>query len=591
MHVIETLKRSIAHGLKAVYKIDISLKEIILSPTDKNFQGNYTFTTFPYAGRAKVAPKAMAEALGQYLIAQEELVPSYQVVKGFLNLTLADKAWTEILNETTDALDAAHSKTGKSMVVEFSSPNTNKPLHLGHLRNNFLGSALANILEEVGHTVHKVNIINDRGIHICKSMVAYQRFGEGRTPTSEGIKGDHFVGHYYVLFNKAYKKEVSDLLKQGKTTEQAEQQAPIMQATRALLLAWEAGDHAVRALWEKMNEWVYEGFKKTYDRTNTTFNKLYYESKTYLIGKEVVKEGLKKGVFQSREDGSVWVDLADVKLDQKLLLRSDGTTVYMTQDMGNVDQRYEAFDFAQHIYVVGSEQERHFNVLFAIMKKLGRPYADRLYHLSYGMVDLPSGKMKSREGTTVDADTLIGEMVATAKETTQALGKVEELGEKEAKALYEMLGIGAIKYFLLRVNAKKRLLFNPKESIDFQGNTASFVQYTYARICTMLKKAMWKARAGVEGEMPWHQAEKGVILELGRYRESLENASNTYNPALMADYVYQLAKAYNHFYATLPIMRAEDEEVKARRLYLSSATALAIKKGMALLGMAVPQKM
>ncbi|MEM7362144.1 MAG: arginine--tRNA ligase [Bacteroidota bacterium] len=591
MQVAYELKRSIVDGLKANYAIDVPLEKIILSPTEKNFEGNYTFTTFPLKSQLNVSPPSIAEKLGAYLIEKNDLVAHYQVVKGFLNLTLSDKGWIAMAKQAVDDLQTEWVKTNERIVVEFSQPNTNKPLHLGHLRNNFLGTSLSNILEATGHTVDRINIMNDRGIHICKSMVAYQRFGENRTPTSEGMKGDHFVGHYYVLFEKAYQEEIKTLTQKLGDVERAKREAPIMVLAQKTLEKWEAGDTEVVALWKRMNEWVIAGFEVTYKRTDTTFDKVYYESDTYLLGKKVVNEGLERGILKKKKDGSVWVDLEEKKLGEKLVLRSNGTTVYITQDMGAIDERHETFNFDKHIYVVGSEQERHFEVLFEIMKKLGRTYAHKLYHLSYGMVDLPSGKMKSREGTTVDADTLIDEMVATAKETTQTLGKVAGLGEKEAEALYEILGVGAIKYFLLRVNPKKRLLFNPKESIDFQGNTASFIQYTHARICTMLQKAKWQEKRDMQSDIPWHEAEKGVIFQLGRYQESLENASNMYNPACLVDYVYQLAKAYNHFYAILPIMHAEDEKMKVRRLYLSSVTALALKKSMALLGIEVPQKM
>lgn len=592
MKLVHKLKKGIRDALHSVYKYDISWEVIVISPTEKKFEGTYTFTTFPLAGKLGSSPEKIAFEVGDWLLAQSAYVASYQVVKGFLNLTLSPAGWQEMVSEAHADLDRRMERTGEKMVIEFSSPNTNKPLHLGHLRNNFLGSALSNILEEVGHTVYKVNIINDRGIHICKSMVAYQLFGEGATPASMGMKGDHFVGHYYVLFEKAYQKEIAMLTEKLGSREQAKQEAPIMLAAQKMLEKWEADDQEVRTLWKKMNDWVYDGFEVTYKRTGTTFDKFYYESNTYLLGKEVVAEGLGKGIFEKRADGSVWADLAAANLDEKLVLRSNGTTVYITQDMGTIDQRYEEYQFDQHIYVVGSEQERHFQVLFEMMRRLGRTYADRLYHLSYGMVDLPSGKMKSREGTTVDADHLIEEMVGTAEHMTRALGKVEAFDEAESKKLYEMLGIGAIKYFLLRVNPKKRLLFNPEASIDFQGHTASFIQYTHARICTMLSKASQEV---VEAPQVWssslEEAEKNLIFQLARFHDSLVAAAKAYNPTFIADYVYQLAKVYNHLYAAMPIIRAETRVVADQRLYLSWLTARTLKRGMALLGIEVPEKM
>ena len=592
MNLSYQLKKSIAEALQSIYDRDFLPEKLHLSPTEKNFEGTHTLTTFSLAGSLKSSPQEVAEKVGQWLVEHGDWVVKYQVVKGFLNLTLSDTAWQRVVESLEEALMYQSAPTGKHVVVEFSQPNTNKPLHLGHLRNNFLGTALSNILEAAGDKVERVNIMNDRGIHICKSMIAYERFGKGRTPASEGMKGDHFVGHYYVLFEKEYQREIQALVEGGVDREQAKKEASIMLAAQAMLEKWEAGDAEVVALWKRMNGWVFEGFEVTYKRTDTTFDKIYYESDTYLLGKKVVREGLEKGIFEKRKDGSVWIDLEDKKLDHKLVLRSNGTTVYITQDMGAIDQRYEAYTFDEHIYVVGSEQDRHFEVLFEIMRRLGRRYADKLYHLSYGMVDLPSGKMKSREGTTVDADRLIDEMVTTAEETTRSLGKVEGLGEEEAHRLYDMLGVGAIKYFLLRVNPKKRILFNPEDSIDFQGKTASFIQYTHARICTMLRKAGYdKAKAPQEWKEPVAEAEKSVILQLSGYREALEHAAKTHNPALLADYAYQLAKVYNHLYATLPMMRAEKKEVMERRLYLSWVTSDLIKRAMALLGIQVPESM
>ena len=591
MNLSKKLQKSIKEALFALYQYDCGLDKLKLSPTERGYKGTHTLMLFAMAGMMKIGPLELGSAIGDWLVKNSDLVLGYEVVKGFLNLTLRDKAWDYLLEEVAEGLSYKSSKSGRRILVEFSQPNTNKPLHLGHLRNNFLGTALSNILMEVGHDVSRVNIMNDRGIHICKSMIAYERYGKGQTPESTGMKGDHFVGHYYVLFEKVYKEEVARL-REKVGDERARKQAPIMCAAQEMLAKWESGDKAVCALWKKMNAWVFKGFDLTYKRSGTFFDKIDYESDTYLLGKEVVKEGLRGGIFQKREDGSVWIDLRDVKLGEKLLLRGNGTTVYMTQDMGLIDSRYETYHFDKHIYVVGNEQKRHFEVLFEVMRRLGRTYEDKLYHLAYGMVDLPSGKMKSREGTSVDADNLIDQMVAMAKVMTESLGKGVVFGEEQARRLYDMLGIGAIKYFLLRVNPHKRLLFNPKETIDFQGNTAAFIQYTHARVCTMLRKARCEKELVIKRwDRAWDEAEQRILLQLGRYYDHLRSAAQGYNPAILADYVYQLAKAYNHMYAKLPMMHAKDRVLAERRLYLSWVTARLIKKGMLLLGIEVPDRM
>ena len=593
MTVSESIQEAVRKAVRDIYQFDVAPQDLSLSLSEKKFRGSYAVTLFTLAGKIKIAPQKLTNDIGRWLMAHCALIEDYQAVTGFLNLTLAAQAWGMIMQEVNADLDYMPSPTGHRLLIEFSQPNTNKPLHLGHLRNNFLGSALANILEANGNKVHKINIMNDRGIHICKSMVAYRHFGQGRTPQSENMKGDHFVGHYYVRFEQAYRAEVAALQAASNDPERAKKEAPIMQEAQAMLKAWEEGEPSVRALWEKMNDWVLEGFDTTYQRTGTTFDKVYYESDTYLIGKKIVQEGLEKGIFYKKADQSVWINLEEKALGEKLLLRGNGTTVYITQDMGAIDERYASHPFDKHIYVVGNEQERHFQLLFSIMKKLERPYADKLYHLSYGMVDLPSGKMKSREGTTVDADTLIDEMVLAAKEKTKAIGKLMDLDAKEAQRLYEMLALGAIKYFLLRVNPKKGLLFDPTTSIDFQGNTASFIQYTHARISTMLKKAAYTKpdHQAIQWEKLREKAVQDLILQLQGYRSSLQRAAAQYNPSLIADYAYQLAKSYNHFYATLSIINAKDPDTTQRRLYLSWVTALLIRESMRLLGISVPDKM
>ncbi len=597
------IKEGISAAFAALYNHSISAEEIALQATRKDFAGTYTLVTFPYGRISKLNPEQTGQAIGEYLKANlSNVVADYNVVKGFLNLELSEGSQVDLFAKIFNGANVADSpvfsieEKNRTVVVEYSSPNTNKPLHLGHLRNNFLGNSVARILKANGNKVVKVQIINDRGIHICKSMVAWLKFGEGETPEIAGIKGDHLVGKYYVAFDKAYKEEIAALVADGLEKEVAEKQAPIFVEAQEMLLKWEAKDPEVYALWEKMNGWVYAGFEDTYQRMGVDFDKLYYESDTYLIGRDRVMEGLEKGVFYKKEDGSIWVDLTDEGLDQKLLLRSDGTSVYMTQDIGTAIMRYEDYpDLSQLIYTVGNEQEYHFKVLFLILKKLGYKWAEACYHLSYGMVDLPSGKMKSREGTVVDADDLIQQMADTAKSRTEELGKIEGFTEEQANALYETLGLGAIKYFLLKVDPKKRMLFNPEESIEFQGNTGPFIQYTYARISAIVRKAVQLdidiAAIDYNQITDLHETERDLIYAISQYPEKLALAANEYSPAVVAQYVYDIAKEYNRFYAEVSIFSEDDVEKRKFRVGLSALAAETIKVNMNLLGINVPNRM
>lgn len=597
MDIQNALEQAIQNAFKVLFQTDIPLEELSLQPTRKEFEGSHTFVTFPYSRISKKKPEETADLLGKFLAEQHaDLVAGYNVVKGFLNLVLQDQVWCKTLENILQQKDfGLHAPNGKKVVVEYSSPNTNKPLHLGHLRNNFLGYSVSKILKANGWDVEMVNLVNDRGIHICKSMLAYQKFGQGETPNTSGQKGDHLVGKYYVVFDKAYKQEIEELVSKGHSKEEAEKQAPLLLEAQAMLQKWENGDEATVSLWKKMNEWVYEGFSSTYERMGVTFDKYYYESETYLLGKDIVTEGLEKGVFFKKEDGSVWVDLTDEGLDEKLLLRGDGTSVYITQDLGTAALKYKDFAFDNSVYVVGNEQDYHFEVLFKILKKLEKPYANGLYHLSYGMVDLPSGKMKSREGTVVDADDLMQEMAETAEAHTIALGKIEGFTEEQAKALYETIGMGALKYFLLKVDPKKRMLFNPEESIQFQGNTAPFIQYTHARIAAILRKAdqldiPYKAVSVIQNST-LQEVERDLIYLLSDFPEKVKLAGDTYAPSVIAQYVYDLAKEYNRFYAELSIFNEQDEQARAFRVLLSYLVATIIKRGMSLLGINVPDRM
>ncbi|NVJ45923.1 MAG: arginine--tRNA ligase [Cytophagia bacterium] len=598
----QQIKQGISDALKALYSHELTADDIALQPTRKEFEGTYTYVTFPLGRVSKKSPEETGNDIGAYLVEHTSEVSAFNTVKGFLNISISETSQVHQFAQMFDGTDVSKSaafqvpSTGKTVVVEYSSPNTNKPLHLGHLRNNFLGNSVSRILEAAGNEVKKVQIINDRGIHICKSMLAWQRFGNGETPESTGLKGDHLVGKYYVEFDKAYKAEIAQLVEGGMAKEQAEKEAPILLEAQEMLRKWEEKDPEVYSLWEKMNSWVYYGFNATYKRMGVDFDKLYFESDTYLIGRDRVLEGLEKGVFYKKEDGSVWVDLTDEGLDEKLLLRKDGTSVYMTQDIGTALMRFDDFPgLSQLIYTVGNEQEYHFKVLFLILKKLGYEWADACYHLSYGMVDLPTGKMKSREGTVVDADDLIQEMADTAKARTEELGKIDGFTPEQAADLYEKLGLGAVKYYLMKVDPRKRMLFNPEESIEFQGNTGPFIQYTYARISAILRKA---AQLGISIESidfdaitEVHQTEKDLIFAIGQYKEKLQVAADTYSPAIIAQYVYDLAKEYNRFYTGISIFNEDDAVLMQFRVALSALTAETIKVSMALLGIQVPERM
>ncbi|MCX2478019.1 arginine--tRNA ligase [Pedobacter sp. MC2016-15] len=583
----------VVKGLKQLYNQDVEESLISIQDTRKEFEGQATIVVFPFVRFSKKSPEQTANDLGEYLVANLEVVTAFNVVKGFLNLSITNSYWMDLFN--TDLLRPDFGKipsNGKKVMVEYSSPNTNKPLHLGHVRNNLLGYSVSELLKANGSEVYKVNLVNDRGIHICKSMLAWQKWGEQETPESSGLKGDHLVGKYYVIFDKEYKKEIEALKLTGQTEEEAKKNAPLIREAQAMLLAWENGDEGVISLWKRMNGWVYDGFAVTYKNLGVDFDKYYYESNTYLLGKDTVDEGLEKGVFFKKEDGSVWIDLTADGLDQKLVLRADGTSVYITQDLGTAQMKFDDFGMDESIYVVGNEQDYHFKVLFLILDKLGKSWAKGLYHLSYGMVDLPSGKMKSREGTVVDADDLIAEMVATAKQKTEALGKVDNFSEEEKESLYYKIGMGALKYFLLKVEPKKRLLFDPAESIDFQGNTGPFIQYTHARIKSLLSKAGFTAGVLVDNQIELSATELEMIILLAKYPAEIAAAAKTFSPASLANYIYEVAKMFNKFYHEIPpIVKEENEQLKQHRLNLSWVTANVIKDGMRILGIEVPERM
>lgn len=592
---LDTLLRSeIQAAVKKVFDTDAGTLQ--LQPTNKEFEGSHTLVCFPLTKISRKKPEETAAAIGEALVESGALVSRFNVVKGFLNLVLHDSVWAKQLASIYENPSYGKLEPGGEMMVEYSSPNTNKPLHLGHLRNNFLGASVANILEANGNAIHKVQIINDRGIHICKSMVAWQLFGDGETPASSGIKGDHLVGKYYVEFDKAYKAQVNALKEKGMPEEQAEKEAPIMKQAVETLQKWEQKDEVTVKLWEKMNGWVYAGFDDTYKKMGVTFDKLYYESDTYLLGREEVLKGVDKGVFFRKEDGSVWVDLTADGLDQKLLLRSDGTSVYMTQDIGTAILRFRDFPKIDgQVYTVGNEQEYHFKVLFLILDKLGYAWAKKCYHLSYGMVDLPTGKMKSREGTVVDADDLIAEMDSEAERQTRELGKIADMDGDEAQQLFHMIGLGALKFFLLKVDPKKRMLFDPAESIQLQGFTGPFIQYTHARIRAILRTAAAmpveieaKALAAVTH---MEDAERDVVQIVSAYETKVKEAAREYSPAIIANYVYELAKTYNQFYQSVPIFKESDAGKLRFRIALSHSAAEVIKKAMGLLGINVPERM
>jgi arginyl-tRNA synthetase len=594
------LRSAIQQAIQAVY--ETAVDDITLQPTKKEFEGTYTFVTFGLTKALRKPPVAIGQGIGEWLLANSPLVSGFNVVQGFLNISLSGAAYIQALNRIAATPDFGHVPSrGAQVLVEFSSPNTNKPLHLGHLRNNFLGDSVSRILAANGYVVTKACLVNDRGIHICKSMLAYQLFGQQadgtfETPESAGLKGDHLIGKYYVLFDKAYKAEVQQLVAAGTPAEVAEKQAPLMQQAQEMLRKWEQGDAETVALWQQMNGWVYAGFAETYNKIGVSFDKTYYESDTYLLGKDVVEEGLQKGVFYQKEDNSVWIDLTAEGLDHKLVLRGDGTSVYITQDLGTTDLKFSDFHSDKSIWVVGNEQDYHFKVLFAIMKRLGRPYADGCYHLSYGMVDLPTGKMKSREGTVVDADELVAEVaqIAAAAADAAAKGKLDEFSEKEKQALFHMVGLGALKYYLLKVDPQKRMLFNPEESVDVHGHTGPFVQYTHARIRSVLRKA---EEAGLATNVPadertqLHETEQDVIVLLEQYPQRVAEAGTDYAPSYIAQYVYELAKAYNRLFAEVSILSEPDPAKTQLRLTLSRQVAETIKRGMSLLSIDVPEKM
>jgi arginyl-tRNA synthetase len=586
--IAETLQQA----LRDLYQIEWQADPSIMQKTKKEFEGDFTLVVFPFVKAARKAPDVVATELGNYFA--ERTGCEFNVVKGFLNLSFPDKVWTDFLRLNRSRQDYGYTQPAADepvTLIEYSSPNTNKPLHLGHIRNNLLGDSVSRILTACGRKVVKVNLVNDRGIHICKSMLAWKRFGNGETPETSGMKGDHLVGKYYVEFDKHYKAEIAELVEKGMAKEEAEKQAPLMLEAQEMLRKWEANDPEVRALWEQMNGWVYAGFDQTYQRLGISFDKIYYESQTYLLGKSLVEEGLQKGAFYRHEDGSVRVDLRDKGLDEKVLLRKDGTSVYMTQDLGTAQLRYEEYHPQKMIYVVGNEQNYHFDVLkLVIGDKLGKEFGKSIYHLSYGMVELPNGKMKSREGTVVDADDLMEEMVFQAQEKTSELGK--DFAGENVQDLYEMIGLGALKYFILKVDPKKNMLFNPEESIDFNGNTGPFLQYTHARIRSLLRKA---ADNGIDysetSEMSLGKAEKILIKAIYEFQEVVQTAGSSMSPALIANYAFDLAKEFNRFYQETPIFKEEDCGKRNLRLQISELTALVIKNAMALLGIRVPEKM
>ena len=584
--IFQTIQQQVQQAFPILFGETADLKQITINETVKDFEGDITLVVFPLLKLSKKKPEETAALIGNWLLENNQDIEKFNVIKGFLNLTIKNTYWINSLLQTID-IPAKSEK----ILIEYSSPNTNKPIHLGHVRNNVLGYALAGIYKANHYEVNKVNLINDRGIHICKSMLAWQKFGNGETPESSGMKGDKLVGKYYVEFNEYYKQEIEALVQQGKSQEAAEKEAPILLEAQEMLRKWEQNDEAIVALWKTMNSWVYSGFDVTYKRLGVDFDKFYYESNTYLLGKDAVEEGLKNGVFYKKADNSVWIDLTNEGLDEKLVLRGDGTSVYITQDIGTADLKYQDFKMNQSIYVVGNEQDYHFKVLKLIMQKLGRVYADGIHHFSYGMVDLPSGKMKSREGTVVDADDLMDEMIQTAKEQTESLGKIGDFSDDEKKKLFEIIGLGALKFFLLRVDPKKRILFNPKESIDLQGYTATFVQYTYTRTRSVLRKTEGKDFSNWNLEISINETEKELLKKLYNYPIQLEISCNEMNPAKWIDYVYELAKTYNKFYNDCQILSVGDTNVRNFRITLTQKTGEYIKNALEIVGIQVPERM
>ena len=600
----EILRQLFVNAFTKLYGQEPPVQQINFQKTRPEFEGDLTVVVFPFVKMAKKSPEVMADEIGREIVAESEIVSKYNVVKGFLNLLISDNYWLSFFAKNhNDEFFGRKQITGSPIVVEYSSPNTNKPLHLGHIRNNLLGWSVSEILRANGENVVRVNLVNDRGIHICKSMIAWQKWGEGCTPESTGKKGDHLIGDFYVLFDKHYKEEVKQLLpanydelndeEKEKAKAAAEENSVLMQETREMLRKWEAGDEEIRQLWETMNQWVYDGFDVTYDRLGVAFEKIYYESQTYLLGKKTVNEGLEKNVLYRREDGSVWCDLKNEGLDEKLLLRRDGTSVYMTQDLGTAQLRYEEYQPKKLIYVVGNEQNYHFDVLKRVLVRLGYDWGNDIEHLSYGMVELPNGKMKSREGTVVDADDLMDEMVKTAKSVSEELGKAHGLTEEESNRLYDMIGIGALKYFILKVDPKKTMLFDPQESIDFNGNTASFIQYTHARICSVIRKAQDNGITFGD-EIPvtdMHAKEKMLLVNIYNWPALLEQAAINRSPAMIANYIYDLAKDFNQFYQECSIMKEDDAKRREFRLQLADMTAKLLRNASGLLGISMPEKM
>ena len=593
MNPTDFLQEAIKGGLKRLYGIELPQTEIQVQATRKEFEGDYTLVVFPLLKISKKSPEATAREIGAYLEKNCPDVDSFNVIKGFLNIKLAPAFWVRVLQSIGENEDfGLLPPTGKRVMVEFSSPNTNKPLHLGHIRNNLLGWSVSQLLAANGHDVVKVNLVNDRGIHICKSMLAWLKEGNGATPASTGLKGDHLVGDYYVKFNEMLTAEVKEIMeREGIEKVEAEKKATLLKEAQDMLLKWESGEKEVVELWERMNGWVYDGFDVTYRNLGIEFNKTYYESQTYLLGKSLVLEGVERGIFERDADGSVWCDLTEDGLDRKLLLRSDGTSVYMTQDLGTAHQRYDEYGFDEHIYVVGNEQNYHFQVLKLILKKLGFDWADSIYHLSYGMVELPEGKMKSREGTVVDADDLLENMYNTAKETSLELGKIDNMSDEEQDALFKMISLGALKYFIIKVDPKKTMLFDPKESIDFNGNTGPFIQYTHARIKSILRKASEQdITPSMTGALLLPK-EEAIIQLLSTYPDKIREGGDAHSPAIIANYAYDLAKEFNQYYHDTSILREEDKEMRAQRLYLISIIAQVLVKSMAILGISLPERM
>ena len=587
MTIKQHIQSKISEIVSKLYGIENVTLEVQKNKTE--FEGDFTIVIFPLVKLAKKSPDVLGNELGEEIKNQIEFIENFGIVKGFLNLKVKDSAFLQEFSETEQNFDSTPSKN-ETVMVEYSSPNTNKPLHLGHIRNNLLGFSVAEILKADGYNVIKSQIINDRGIHICKSMLAWEKFGNGETPESTGLKGDKLVGNYYVEFDKLYKSEIKAMVADGIDEETAKKQAPSIIEAQEMLLKWEQNDPEVRKLWKMMNEWVYAGFNQTYSRLGVNFDQVQYESNTYILGKDLIQKGLEDGILYKKDDGSVWCDLTDEGLDQKLLLRSDGTSVYMTQDLGTAVERFKKNNLQKLIYTVGNEQDYHFQVLFKILKKLGYEWADQLFHLSYGMVELPEGKMKSREGTVVDADDLVEEMYKTAKEKSQELGKLENLSDEEKERSYETVGLGALKYFILKVDPKKKMLFNPAESIDFNGNTGPFIQYTYARIQSLLDKAVFETKELTDSYLP-NDSEKDLIMLLSEFKDVIAKASESLSPALVANYVYELVKGYNSFYQNNPILNQDNETAKQFRLQLSELAGRTIKKGLSLLGIGTVNRM